>query len=118
MYAKSHLPSSIYQYQHGAMMKQCEHDSCGCGSEPRNINLETVVPISVLIFYCNFTWMRRLKNKAVIMYECNQLDHFRRQSCGGRSSHQTTRKVYRSEDIGFVLVGSLKVSKMSGFVSF
>jgi len=54
-----------------------------------------------------------LKNKRVTMYEYNQLDRFRLLSRGGRSSHQTTRKIYRSEDIGFVLVGSLKVGKLS-----
>ncbi|XP_022139502.1 CST complex subunit CTC1 isoform X2 [Momordica charantia] len=116
MYAKSHLPLSIYRYQHGAMMKLYEHDSCGCGSEPHSISLVTVVPISVLIFHCKFTWMRttRLKNERVIMCEYDQFNQFRLLSCGGRSFHQTTRKVYRSEDIGFVLVGSLKISTYSG----
>ncbi|KAG6591357.1 CST complex subunit CTC1, partial [Cucurbita argyrosperma subsp. sororia] len=116
MYAKSHLPSSISRYQHGSIMKLYEHDSCGCGSEPWNISLETVVPLSLLSFYCNFTCLRAimLKNKRVTMYEYNQLDRFRLLSCGGRSSHQTTRKIYRSEDIGFVLVGSLKISTYSG----
>ncbi|XP_038899097.1 CST complex subunit CTC1 isoform X3 [Benincasa hispida] len=116
MYAKLHLPMSIYRYQHGSVMKLYEHDSCGCGSEPCNINLETVVPVSALIFYCNFTCMRsiRLKNEKVIMNEYNQLYHFRLLPREGRSSHQTTRKIYRSQDIGFVLVGSLKISTYSG----
>lgn len=60
----------------------------------------------------------RLKNERVIMYKYNQLfDHFRLLSHGGRSSHQINRKIYRSEDIGFVLVGSLKVCNMACFFS-
>ncbi|XP_031740668.1 CST complex subunit CTC1 isoform X2 [Cucumis sativus] len=116
MYAKLHLPMSMYRYQHGSMMKLYEHDSCGCASEPCNINLETVVPVSVLIFYCNSTCMRTmsLKNEKVVQYEYNQLDHFRLLPRGGKSSHDTPRKIYRSEDIGFVLVGSLKISTYSG----
>lgn len=78
-----------------------------------------VVPVSVLIFYCNSTCMRTmsLKNEKVVQYEYNQLDHFRLLPRGGKSSHDTPRKIYRSEDIGFVLVGSLKVSKMPCFFS-
>ena len=147
------MPFTIlcFYWQHGSMMKLYEHDSCGCASEPCNINLETVslgsvylylyvvwissplgshhmlisaswfqvVPVSVLIFYCNSTCMRTmsLKNEKVVQYEYNQLDHFRLLPRGGKSSHDTPRKIYRSEDIGFVLVGSLKVSKMPCFFS-
>ncbi|KAA0064357.1 CST complex subunit CTC1 [Cucumis melo var. makuwa] len=116
MYAKLHLPMSMHRYQHGPMMKLYEHDSCCCASEPCNFNLETVVPVSVLISYCNSTRIRKisLKNEKVVQYEYSQLDHFRLLPPGGRSSHHTTRKIYHSEDIGFVLVGSLKISTYSG----
>lgn len=78
-----------------------------------------VVPVSVLISYCNSTRIRKisLKNEKVVQYEYSQLDHFRLLPPGGRSSHHTTRKIYHSEDIGFVLVGSLKVSRMPCFFS-
>ena len=68
-----------------------------------------VMPISSFICHCEITWMRmlRLENDCKNFCENNQLSF---QSCQGRFYGQSVKKILTSEDIGIILLGSLKVS--------
>lgn len=73
-----------------------------------------MVPLFSFIRHFQDTWIRNLHlgndNKILsnkILQDNNQHSLL---SCEGRSYGQSIRKVFPSEDIGIVLIGSLKVS--------
>ncbi|XP_015884731.3 CST complex subunit CTC1 isoform X3 [Ziziphus jujuba] len=118
MYASSHLPSSTIRSRHGVFMTLCKHDTCGSECERYSGNLKLVVPLFSFIRHFQDTWIRNLHlgndNKILsnkILQDNNQHSLL---SCEGRSYGQSIRKVFPSEDIGIVLIGSLKISPSSG----
>uniref|UniRef100_A0A2N9HSB4 CST complex subunit CTC1 n=1 Tax=Fagus sylvatica TaxID=28930 RepID=A0A2N9HSB4_FAGSY len=113
VYASLHLPTPVFRSRHGVFMEVCNHNQCGCGSEVYSDNLKLVMPISSFIRHCEVTWMRmlRLENDCKNFCENNQLSF---QSCQGRFYGQSVKKILTSEDIGIILLGSLKISPSSG----
>ncbi|XP_059636886.1 CST complex subunit CTC1 isoform X2 [Cornus florida] len=113
-YARSNLPSSVFRSRQGVLAEYCKHHSSGCGSEPNYGHLKLVVPISNFVSHCETTWLRLLlekKNGCDLICNGNQYSFL---SCEGRSSDLPLRRFLQSEDVGVVLLGSLKISQSSG----
>ncbi|XVE55950.1 hypothetical protein DITRI_Ditri03aG0198400 [Diplodiscus trichospermus] len=104
MFARSHLPLSVFQARHGVLMEFNKHESCGCATEPYHGNFKLVLPISSFIHHCETIWIKTQL----------QFHNVRPRSCGGKSYLQSKRKTFQSEDLGIVLVGMLKISPSSG----
>ncbi|PSS31397.1 CST complex subunit like [Actinidia chinensis var. chinensis] len=113
-YATSHLPSSVFQSRHGVFREYCKHDSCGCGNEPNYDKLKLVVPISNFISHCEATWMKLLLEGETDSDLMNNNEKYSRLSCEGLTYSQSTRRVLHNEDIGVILLGSVKISTSSG----
>ncbi|XP_059453022.1 CST complex subunit CTC1 isoform X2 [Corylus avellana] len=113
VYATFHLPMLVFRSRHGVFMELCKHDQCGCGSELNSDSLKLVMPISSFIRYCEATWTRmlRLEKDCKKMFEKNQ---FSLLPCEGRFYGRSVRKILTSQDIGIILLGSLKISPTSG----
>ncbi|XP_022768824.1 CST complex subunit CTC1 isoform X2 [Durio zibethinus] len=103
-FASSHVPSSVFRARCGVLMEFSKHESCDCATEPYHGNLKLVVPISSFIHHCEAIWI-----KAVL-----PLDNVQPRSCGGKSYLPSQRKTFKSEDLGIVLVGMLKICPSSG----
>ncbi|KAB2079641.1 hypothetical protein ES319_A05G018200v1 [Gossypium barbadense] len=104
MFANSHLPSSVIQAQHSVVMEFNQNESCCSTTEPYHGNLKLVVPISNFIHHCENFWIKELLPS----------DNILPVSCGGRYYQQSIRKAFQSEDLGIILVGTLKISLSSG----
>ncbi|KAK7272869.1 hypothetical protein RIF29_13909 [Crotalaria pallida] len=61
MYASSLLPPSVFQIEHGAFMGLCRHDLNACGREPHCDFLKPIIPMSILLYHCIDTLLRKLK---------------------------------------------------------
>ncbi|XP_052202596.1 CST complex subunit CTC1 isoform X2 [Diospyros lotus] len=108
-YATSCIPSSLFQSRHGVFREFCKHDSCGCGNEQHYVHLKLVVPISNFINHCEATWMKMLlewESDSNLMYNYDMYGH---PSCEGFPYSQPIRRILRSEDMGVVLLGCIKV---------
>ncbi|RVW50495.1 CST complex subunit CTC1 [Vitis vinifera] len=106
VFARSHLPSSVFQYRYGVFMEFCKHDSCGCGTEPNYDQLKLVAPISNLVHHCEAMWMKnQLEGDCETMVNNNE---FSQLSCGGRSHGLPITRILPSEAIGVILLGSFK----------
>ncbi|XP_042018018.1 CST complex subunit CTC1-like isoform X2 [Salvia splendens] len=113
-YASSHFPSSAFQARHGVLLEFCRHDLCSGGKEVDCCHLRLVLPIGNLVSYCEVVWKKVLnfqENCFHLMGGINQKGPLR---CGGRSYEQSIRRVLRSEEIGVVVLGTLKISSSSG----
>ncbi|KAG6674780.1 hypothetical protein I3842_15G062100 [Carya illinoinensis] len=113
VYASLHLPTSVFLSRHGVFMETFKHNHCGCGSELYSDSLKLVIPISCFFHHCEATWMRILQLKS----DCKKLcvnNLFSLQSCEGRLYDRSVRKILTSDDIGIILLGSLKISPSSG----
>lgn len=69
-----------------------------------------MLPVANLVSYCEAAWKKVLnseENCLDFMGGINQKGLLR---CGGRSYEQSIRRVLRSEEIGVVVLGTLKVS--------
>ncbi|KAF5468328.1 hypothetical protein F2P56_012486 [Juglans regia] len=113
VYASLRLPTSVFLSRHGVFMEIFKHNHCGCGSELYSDSLKLVIPISCFFHHCEATWMRilQLKNDCKKLCENNL---FSLQSCEGRLYERSVRKILTSDDIGIILLGSLKISPSSG----
>ncbi|KAI9200887.1 hypothetical protein LWI28_014534 [Acer negundo] len=114
IYTSSHLPSSVIRARHGVFMEFCKHESCGCGNEPYCGKLKLVVPISSFIYYCEATWITallQLDNDNHTMCENNRFSFLSHEA---KSFGWSKWRIFPSEDIGIVLLGSLKISPSSG----
>lgn len=92
----------------------CRHESCGCGSEPYCGNLRLVAPISSFIYHCEATWIKLLlefDNDRHLLCKNNRCIFL---SSEDKSYGRSKRQIVPSEDIGIVLLGSLKISPSSG----
>ncbi|KAL4332331.1 hypothetical protein GQ457_07G041010 [Hibiscus cannabinus] len=104
MFARSHLHSSVFRARHGVLMEFVKHESCCTATEPYPGNLKLVVPISSFIHHCeNFGIKALLPSDNILPV-----------SCVGKYYQRSKRKVFRSEDLGIILVGLLKISPSSG----
>ncbi|XP_019702825.1 CST complex subunit CTC1 isoform X2 [Elaeis guineensis] len=113
-YASNYLPSNAFQSQHGMFMNFCKHDQCPCRSESSLEPLKLAIPISNFISRCEAKWVMMLSQKqqvTEIVGRKHCLDHF---ICEGISNCCMIRRIISSEDLGFVLMGALKVSPSSG----
>ncbi|PON99190.1 CST complex subunit CTC [Trema orientale] len=112
-YATSHLPPSMLQSpvnRHGVFTSLCKYNSCSC--EGHSSDLKLVVPIFTFVHHCDAAWIRAVQLKSdKTLHEGNLYSPL---LFGARSYGQPIRKVFSSEDIGFVLIGSLKISPSSG----
>lgn len=69
-----------------------------------------MLPIANLVSYCEASWKKVFISQEScpdFMGGINQKNHL---CCGGRSYVQLIRRVLRSEEIGVVVLGTLKVS--------
>ncbi|KAF9687595.1 hypothetical protein SADUNF_Sadunf02G0109700 [Salix dunnii] len=111
MFARSHLPASIFRARLGVLSEFCRHESCGCGSEPYHGNLKLVAPISILLSHCENMWTRTVSKDCHASQEkppFNFPSHERMSYC------LPSRSSFSSEDTGILLLGSLKISPSSG----
>ncbi|KAK8644862.1 hypothetical protein V6N13_118724 [Hibiscus sabdariffa] len=104
MFARSHLHSSVFRARHGVLMEFIKHESCCTATEPYPGNLKLVVPISSFIHHCEIFGIKALLPS----------DNILPVSCVGNYYQRSKRKVFRSEDLGIILVGLLKISPSSG----
>ncbi|KAA3490591.1 CST complex subunit CTC1-like isoform X1 [Gossypium australe] len=91
-------------FEHGVVMEFNKNESCCSTTEPYHGNLKLVVPISNFIHHCENFWMKELLPS----------DNILPVSCGGKYYQQSIRKAFQSEDLGIILVGTLKISLSSG----
>ncbi|KAL1219943.1 CST complex subunit CTC1 [Cardamine amara subsp. amara] len=106
MYAESHITPSMFQHRCGLFTEFCMHESCGCNSETRDCNLKLVMPISSFIHHYK-VMLNDLLSQIKNFSASNCLSH--PSSTRKRYSH-TNKKTVRSEDIGVILLGRLKIS--------
>ncbi|KAG5016578.1 hypothetical protein JHK82_022227 [Glycine max] len=108
IYAGSLFPPSVFQTQHGAFVGLCTHDLNGCGRELHCGFLKLVVPLSIFICHCIHTLLRILKAEN----HCKLLpvgNHFSILSREATCNDSSFRRIVRSEDLGVVLLGYLKI---------
>ncbi|KAG1326989.1 putative CST complex subunit CTC1 [Cocos nucifera] len=107
-YAFRYLPSNAFQSQHGVFMSFCKHDQCPCRSESILEPLKLAIPISNFISRCEAKWVMMLSQKqqdTEMVGRKHCLDH---SICEGISNCRMIRRIISSEDLGFVLMGTLK----------
>ncbi|KAK4429060.1 CST complex subunit CTC1 [Sesamum alatum] len=113
-YASSHLPRSAFQFRHGVLVEFCRHDFCSLGKEEQYFHLRLVLPIANLISYCETSWKKILVKQENFSHFVGEINQKKPLSCGGRSYVQSTRRVLRPEEIGILVLGTLKTSLYSG----
>ncbi|KAK7243336.1 hypothetical protein RIF29_38129 [Crotalaria pallida] len=109
MYASSLLPPSVFQTEHGAFMGLCRHDLNACGREPHCDFLKPIIPMSILLYHCIDTLLRKLK----LENHCEVLpvrSHSKLLSCEARYDGISVRRIISSEDVGVALIGYLKLN--------
>ncbi|ONK69483.1 uncharacterized protein A4U43_C05F23420 [Asparagus officinalis] len=110
VYARRYLDSHFFQSQHGIFMEFFEHGEYTCEKESSMSSLKLVTPISNLISKCEALWASKISKAP-----CNA-ETFHRDDCGNCSTSKvascccTIRRVISSEDLGCILMGTLKVS--------
>nr|VDC60899.1 unnamed protein product [Brassica rapa] len=105
MYAESRIPPSMFQPRCGLFTEFCMHESCGCNSEARDCNLKLVMPISSFVHHYKVLLdelLSRIKKDDTQFIASNCL--IQKRYC-----HKNV-KILKSEDIGVILLGRLKVS--------
>ncbi|XP_020206690.1 CST complex subunit CTC1 isoform X2 [Cajanus cajan] len=112
MYANSLFPPSVFQNQHGALVGLCTHDLNGCGRELNCSFLKLVMPMSIFICHCIHTLLRILKseNRGKLLPVGN---HFTILSREARYNGRSVRRIVRSEDVGVILLGHLKIDTLT-----
>ncbi|KZV28878.1 hypothetical protein F511_13673 [Dorcoceras hygrometricum] len=107
IYALSHLPLSVFHDRHGVLLEFCKLSLCPVDHEMHN-QLRLVLPIGHLICYCEASWKKSLGDWNNSADFSGSICRRKTISCGGRFYAQSIRKVIRTEDIGVLVVGSLK----------
>ncbi|KAL0713189.1 hypothetical protein Bca4012_020167 [Brassica carinata] len=110
MYAESRIPPSMFQPRCGLFTEFCMHESCGCNSEARDCNLKLVMPISSFVHHYKVLLdelLSRIRKNDTQFIASNCLSH--PSSTQKRYGH-TNVKILKSEDIGVILLGRLKIS--------
>ncbi|KAK4390602.1 CST complex subunit CTC1 [Sesamum angolense] len=67
-----------------------------------------VLPIANLISYCEISWKKILVNRENFSDFVGDINQKKPVSCGGRSYVQSIRRVLRTEEIGILVLGTLK----------
>ncbi|KXG35529.1 hypothetical protein SORBI_3002G187600 [Sorghum bicolor] len=109
-YATKILPSKC-QPQESLIMKFCRHN---CGSLSLGSKLEgckLAIPFSNLLFESESLWISSMLKLWNGSEEVGKSQGF---LCDGFSYTSSTRRLISSEDLSFVLVGSIKTSPLSG----
>ncbi|KAE8714191.1 Telomere maintenance component 1 [Hibiscus syriacus] len=102
MFANSHLHSSVFRARHGVLMEFNKHESCCSATEPYHGNLMWYqYPVSSI---CENLWIKAL------LPSDNNLPVL----CVRKYYQRSKRKTFRSEDLGIILVGMLKIFPSSG----
>ncbi|KAJ0240964.1 CST complex subunit CTC1 [Hirschfeldia incana] len=110
MYAESRIPPSMFQPRCGLFTEFCMHESCGCNSEARDCNLKLVMPVSRFVHHYKVLLdelLSRIRKDDTQFIASNCLRH--PSSIRKRFGH-TNVKILKSEDIGVILLGRLKIS--------
>eukprot|EP00268_Persea_americana_P000491 TRINITY_DN10165_c0_g1_i8.p2 TRINITY_DN10165_c0_g1~~TRINITY_DN10165_c0_g1_i8.p2 ORF type:complete len:157 (+),score=26.20 TRINITY_DN10165_c0_g1_i8:434-904(+) len=99
---------------HGLFKEFCKHDLGCCGNETSFDPPKLAVPISNFVSECQAMWVtlfpQMLKDaKTIGTNHCASLP-----SCEGKSYSRKTRRIVSSEDLGVVLMGTLKICPTSG----
>eukprot|EP00268_Persea_americana_P000486 TRINITY_DN10165_c0_g1_i3.p1 TRINITY_DN10165_c0_g1~~TRINITY_DN10165_c0_g1_i3.p1 ORF type:complete len:932 (+),score=150.58 TRINITY_DN10165_c0_g1_i3:434-3229(+) len=99
---------------HGLFTEFCKHDPGCCGNETSFDPPKLAVPISNFVSECQAMWVtlfpQMLKDaKTIGTNHCASLP-----SCEGKSYSRKTRRIVSSEDLGVVLMGTLKICPTSG----
>ncbi|CAF1748309.1 unnamed protein product [Brassica oleracea var. botrytis] len=105
MYAESRIPPSMFQPRSGLFTEFCMHESCGCNSEARDCNPKLVMPISSFVHHYKVLLdelLSRIKKDDTQFIASHCL--IQKRYC------HTNVKILKSEDIGVILLGRLKVS--------
>uniref|UniRef100_A0A803MKN8 CST complex subunit CTC1 n=1 Tax=Chenopodium quinoa TaxID=63459 RepID=A0A803MKN8_CHEQI len=117
-YARSTLPSSVFQSRHGSFTEFCKHDSCGSGSNINYSSLSLAMPFSYLVNNCERMFiisLLQMNNGIKILEECSQVGHPFREK---RLSDQLIRRILPSKDIGVSLLGNLKICPATGRLQY
>ncbi|XP_024010167.1 CST complex subunit CTC1 isoform X2 [Eutrema salsugineum] len=110
MYAESRIPPSMFQPRCGLFTEFCLHESRGCNSEARDCNLKLVMTISSFVHHYKVMLnklLSQIKKNDTVFSASKFLSH--PSSTRKRYSH-INPKTLRSEDIGVILLGKLKIS--------
>ncbi|XP_018459469.2 CST complex subunit CTC1 isoform X4 [Raphanus sativus] len=110
MYAESRIPPSMFKPRCGLFTEFCMHESCGCNSEARDFNLKLVMPISSFVHHYKVLLdelLSRISKGDTQFIASNCSSH--PSSIRKRYGH-TNVKILKSEDIGVILLGRLKIS--------
>lgn len=75
-----------------------------------------MLPIANLISYCEASWKKVLDDQENFSDFVGGINQKKPPMCGGRSYVQSIRRVLRSDEIGVVVLGTLKVRKHSIFL--
>ncbi|XP_073294227.1 CST complex subunit CTC1 isoform X1 [Primulina huaijiensis] len=112
-YALSHLPLSVIHVRRGVLLEFCKLSLCPVDHEV-HYQLRLLLPIGHLISYCEASWKKILGDWSGGDDFSGSICPKKTVSCGGRFYAQSIRKVIYTEDIGVLVVGTLKVSLSSG----
>ncbi|KAL8523974.1 hypothetical protein ACS0TY_013800 [Phlomoides rotata] len=113
-YARLHLPSSAFQLRHGVLLEFCRHDLCFEGKEVDYSHLRLVVPIANLISYCEASWKEVLNEHENNSDFTGRIIQNKPQWCSGRTFVKSIKRVLCSEEIGVLVLGTLKISLSTG----
>ncbi|KAJ0986688.1 hypothetical protein J5N97_005044 [Dioscorea zingiberensis] len=111
IYARSYLPEHSFQPKHGVFMEFCKN--AAFRSEYNLLPFKLVVPISNFIGKCEAVWMSTI-SKLRDAQKVVRKGHYNRFSCGKSSYCGLVRRIIPSEDLGCVLMGTLKFSSSTG----
>ncbi|XP_027356816.1 CST complex subunit CTC1-like [Abrus precatorius] len=108
MYASLLFPPSVLQTQHDVFIGLRSHDLNGCGRELHCGFLKLVIPMSIFFCHCIYTLLGTLKleNHSQVLPVGN---YFSILSHKARNNGRSVRRILRSEDLGVVLLGHLKI---------
>ncbi|XP_073138546.1 uncharacterized protein [Henckelia pumila] len=81
-----------------------------------SIQEQHVLPIGHLICYCEASWKKILCDWNNSADSCGSICSKKIVSCCGRFYAQSIRKVIHTEDVGVLVVGTLKISLSSGIL--
>ncbi|XP_051123646.1 CST complex subunit CTC1 isoform X2 [Andrographis paniculata] len=112
-YANGHLSPSAFQHR-GVLVEFFKHDMCSRVRGGHCDQLKLVLSIADLISYCETSWKKILEYEKNTSGFVDGINQKRLLSCGGRSYFQSIKRVLHSEEIGVHLLGTLKISSISG----
>ncbi|CAH2070720.1 unnamed protein product [Thlaspi arvense] len=115
LYAESRIPPSMFRPRCGLFTEFCMHESCGCNSQAHDCNLKLVMPISSFIHHSK-VMLNELLSQIKKDYTMYTASNCLSRSLSTRERYGNT-KIFKSEDIGIILLGKLKISS-SGILQF